>query len=131
VVQPRFRPDDVLNAIERERVTSFFVVPTMLDALTRHPHWECSDLTSLRTVLVGGAPPTEETLRAWTERGLPVQQGYGTTETAPGVFLLPAQGSAGTVRSVGRAHWWVEGRVVRTDGADVVPGEVGEIIAQG
>jgi acyl-CoA synthetase (AMP-forming)/AMP-acid ligase II len=121
----------VLRAIHTERVTAMFAVPTMMDMLARHPDFGATDVSSLRNVLVGGSPMPDRTLRAWAERGVGVQQGFGMTETAPGVFFLTAEDAFRKAGSAGRAHYWVEGRVVRPDGTGVAPGEIGEVIAQG
>ena len=131
VLQRQFRPEHVLRAIAAERATSMFAVPTMLDLLARHDDFAGTDVSSLRNVYVGGAPLPDRTLRVWAERGVGVQQGFGMTETAPGVFLLTAEDAARKPGSAGRPHFWVEGRVVRPDGADVAPGEIGEVVAQG
>ncbi|MEU2201582.1 long-chain fatty acid--CoA ligase [Isoptericola sp. NPDC019482] len=131
VLQQQFRPEAVLRAIAGERATSMFAVPTMLDLLARHELFPATDVSSLRNVVVGGSPLPDRTLRAWADRGVPIEQGYGMTETAPGVFLLTAADAERKHGSAGRPHFWVEGRVVRADGGDVAPGEIGEVVAQG
>ncbi|MFH5824319.1 long-chain fatty acid--CoA ligase [Georgenia sp. AZ-5] len=131
IIQHAFKPEAVLRTIQAERVTSMFAVPAMMDALALHPDFAGTDLTSLRNVLVGGSPLPDRMLRTWAERGVAVQQGFGMTETAPGIFLLLAEDAFRKSGSAGRPHFWVEGRVVRPDGTDVAPGEIGEVIAQG
>lgn len=131
VIHHQFNAGDVLAAIGAHGVTSMFAVPAMMDALAMHPGFSSADLRTLRSVLVGGAPLPERMLRTWHERGVQVQQGYGMTETAPGVFLLLAEDSFRKSGSAGRPHFFTEGRVVRPDGSDIGPGEHGEVIAQG
>lgn len=130
-VHQRFDPAAVLRTIETERVTSLFAVPAMMDAMSQHEDFARTDLTSLRSVLVGGAPLPDRMLRTWGERGIGVMQGFGMTETAPGIFLLTAADSLRKPGSAGRSHFFVEGRVVTPDGRDVLPGQHGEVIAQG
>jgi fatty-acyl-CoA synthase len=131
VVQPGFRPERVLAAIEAERVTSMFAVPAMMDSLASHPDFATADLSSLTNVVVGGSPLPDRMLRTWGERGIGIQQGFGMTETAPGIYLLTAEDSLRKPGSAGRNHFFTEGRVVRPDGTDVAPGESGEVLAQG
>jgi O-succinylbenzoate-CoA ligase len=131
IIQHAFKPEAVLETIAAERVTSMFAVPAMMDSLALHPAFAGTDLSSLRNVLVGGSPLPDRMLRTWADRGVAVQQGFGMTETAPGIFLLISEDSFRKSGSAGRPHFWVEGRVVTPDGRDVAPGEIGEVIAQG
>jgi fatty-acyl-CoA synthase len=85
VMLPRFDPAQVLETIERERVTDAFFVPTMAQALLTAPSCAKSDLSSLRRVMLGGAATPPALLHALDER-LPecsVMCGYGLTETSP------------------------------------------------
>ena len=56
ILQQGFDPDLVLNTIAAERVTTSFFVPTMIYALLDHPRTRHADLSSLRTIIYGGAP---------------------------------------------------------------------------
>ncbi|KAE8764254.1 acyl-CoA synthetase [Georgenia thermotolerans] len=131
IIQHGFKPTTVLETIAAEGVTSMFAVPAMMDALALEPTFPGTDLSSLRNVLVGGSPLPDRMLRTWADRGVAVQQGFGMTETAPGIYLLLNEDAFRKSGSAGRPHFWVEGRVVTPDGRDVAPGEIGEVIAQG
>ena len=131
IIQPAFKPETVLRTIATEGVTSLFAVPAMMDSLSQQPEFAATDLSSLRNVLVGGSPLPDRMLRTWAARGVAVQQGFGMTETAPGIFVLLGEDSFRKPGSAGRPHFWVEGKVVGPDGAEVAPGEIGEVIAQG
>ncbi|MFD1504344.1 long-chain fatty acid--CoA ligase [Georgenia yuyongxinii] len=131
IIQPGFKPDRVLATIAAEKVTSVFAVPAMMDALASHPDFAATDLSSLTNVVVGGSPLPDRMLRTWAARGIGIQQGFGMTETAPGIYLLTAEDSLRKPSSAGRNHFFTEGRVVRLDGTDVAPGENGEVIGQG
>ena len=100
VIVRRFDPAETLRVIEEQRVTSFFAVPTMLDAMAREPGFRSRDLSALRTVGAAGAPLPLPTLRTWLDRGVTMQQAYGMTEAAPGCTVLA---SADAVRKVGSA----------------------------
>ncbi|WP_182358312.1 acyl-CoA synthetase [Tomitella gaofuii] len=143
VVLPRWDAGGFLRTVERERITSAFVVPTMLTMLLDHPDLHAADLSSLRTIGVGGAPVSPTRLReAVRAFGPIVMQGYGLGETTSGITVLTrddvARGAAAAtpedeelLRSCGRPMFDTEVRVVGDDGAPLPPGEIGEITARG
>ncbi|MGP3969218.1 acyl-CoA synthetase [Streptomyces sp. 6N223] len=119
VLAESFDPGGVLGLIARHRVTFMFGVPTMFELMARHAHWRQADLTSLRTLTCGGAPLPPELAAAYRERGLTLRQGYGMTETAPGVLLR------------GVPHFFTDVRVARPDLSPVRDGETGEVLVSG
>jgi long-chain acyl-CoA synthetase len=140
VIVPGFEPVAVLEAIQRERVTTTLLVPTMINFLVHHPRVGDYDLSSLRRILYGASPmPVELLRRAHHILGCALIQAYGLTETSPMLTMLPSQyvaleGDEAKVKrlsSCGRAIPGVRVRVVNDADEDVKPGEVGEIIAQG
>ena len=132
----RFDPEDALAAIERERATTCLLVPTMLNALLNAPTFGDHDLSSLRLVFYGGGPMPLPVLRRAIEAiGCSFTQGYGLTETIEATFLTSADhaldGEPARERrlaSAGREAVNAEVRVVDDDGADLGPGELGEIL---
>ncbi|MEU8976528.1 long-chain fatty acid--CoA ligase [Streptomyces monashensis] len=126
---PRFEPGAVLDAIARDRATVFEGVPTMYAALLQHP--ADADVSSLRMCVSGGASLPVEVLHGFERRfGCMVLEGFGMSETSPVVsFNHPDRprkpGSVGTpIRDV-------EVRLLDASGADVAPGEVGELAVRG
>jgi fatty-acyl-CoA synthase len=144
VVLPRVDPAAILAAVELRRVTSFAAVPTILEMICEHPDWERRDVSSLRVVVYGGAPVAERVARRWLARGVPLVQGYGLTETSPGVYLALPDGAAARPTSVGVPHFFtdvallVDGQPTAPTGpngsahdtADP-PGRVGEVLVRG
>jgi fatty-acyl-CoA synthase len=125
----------VLARIGEAGVTSFSAVPTMLQMMVEHPGWESAKLDSLHTVLYGGSPVQERVARAWLDRGVQVQQGYGMTEAAPGVYMVPRGARpnrpVGGVVSVGVPHFATEVAMLR-DGVRVPVGpEPAELVVRG
>ena len=126
----------MLAAIERERATTCLLVPTMLNALLNAPTFGDHDLSSLRLVFYGGGPMPLPVLRRAIEAiGCSFTQGYGLTETIEATFLTAADhaldGEPARERrlaSAGREAVNAEVRVVDDDGADLGPGELGEIL---
>ncbi|MFK8844436.1 acyl-CoA synthetase [Streptomyces sp. Ac-502] len=101
VLLETFDAGAALEAVERHRVTSLFGVPTMFRRIAAHPRWPDADLSSLRTLVCGGAPTPQPLIDTFAHRGLTLRQGYGMTEAAPGVLLThdgrtdPGRGRAG------------------------------------
>ncbi|WP_413755601.1 acyl-CoA synthetase [Streptomyces sp. MMBL 11-3] len=131
VIVRRFDPAATLRIIQEQRVTSFFAVPTMLDAMAREPGFHDRDLSALRTVGAAGAPLPLPTLRTWLDRGVTVQQAYGMTEAAPGCTVLASADAVRKVGSAGKPLFFTDLRVVRPDGTDTAVDEVGEVLVQG
>jgi fatty-acyl-CoA synthase len=84
VMVKKFDPVEVLELIQRERVTHFSMVPTMAIALINHPSLGEYDLSSLEYVMIGGAASPPELIRDVEKRlGCRCYAGYGMTETTP------------------------------------------------
>ncbi|HEX6211495.1 MAG TPA: long-chain fatty acid--CoA ligase [Methylomirabilota bacterium] len=129
VLQRRFVPDQALDAIQRERATMFFAVPTIFITLLAMDlgRW---DLASLRYDFSAAATMPQEISRRWTERfGRPVYEGYGLTECSP--FACYNHDFRHKFGSVGTAVENVELRILDDDGHELPRGEWGEICIQG
>lgn len=68
IMHETFDPKQALRAIEQERVTWFPGAPTMYIMMLGSPDLKTTDLSSLRTAIVGGAPCTPDTIRAMKEK---------------------------------------------------------------
>jgi fatty-acyl-CoA synthase len=132
VLQRAFDPGRTLAAIEEHRVTTFFGVPAMFQFMSLHPDFATADLSSLRVAVCGGAPCPEPLLRLYGERGVPMQQGYGLTETSPMVSFLAPEFSFSKLGSSGRTPLFTEIKLVDGDGEIVhEPGAPGEVMVRG
>src|SRR5437867_11385527 len=144
VMVKRFDPLAVLELVERERVTRLHMVPTMAIALLNHPGFEKYNLSSVREVMLGGAPASTALIRQ-VERKIPgcvAMGGYGLTETSPVITLARVKAHlAGDpedvqLRRKATAGYVMAGseiRVVDSHGRDVNPDgrEVGEVMVRG
>jgi long-chain acyl-CoA synthetase len=125
----RFVPDVVLDAIEHERITMFFGVPTIFIALLGMD-LSTRDLSSLRYEMSAASTMPEEMSRRWTARfGRRVYEGYGLTECSP----VAAYNDAVEHRfgSVGRAVRDFTVAIHDEQGREVPRGEWGEIVIRG
>jgi fatty-acyl-CoA synthase len=132
ILTRQFVPSQVLDLIERERVTVFGAVPTMYQMITQAPNWETADLSSLRFCTSGGAPlPVPLVEKYGREKGIRFKQGFGMTEYGPGLFALPAEDAVRKAGSIGRPNFFVDVRVVDSDNNPLGPDEVGELVLKG
>ena len=84
VIVPRFDPTEVLEIVQREKVTHVSMVPTMAYALLSHPKIKEYDLSSLEFVNIGGAASGPSLIREIEQTiGCRAYSGYGLTETTP------------------------------------------------
>ena len=132
VLHRSFDPAACLADIARYGVTTFFGVPAMFLFLSQHPDFAAADLSSIRMFICGGAPLPEPLLRLYLDRGVPIQQGYGLTETAPMVTFLTAEHSLTKLGSAGRPPLFTEVRIADTDNTTVTePLARGEVCVRG
>src|SRR5581483_357581 len=132
---PSFEPAATLRAIAQERCTVLGAVPTMHIAMLAHPDFGKTDVSSLRTGFIGGAPcPLEVMKRLVTDFHMPeVAIVYGMTETSP-VATQSARNDAidRRVGTVGRVHPHVEIRIFDPDTNQVCArGQPGEFQTRG
>jgi acyl-CoA synthetase (AMP-forming)/AMP-acid ligase II len=128
-----FNPAEIMQTIEREKVSSMLLIPAMASFLVLLPDLDKYDASSLKIWLSGASVLPTQTRKAMMERfpGLMVYDAFGQTETGGLVSMLrPSEGER-KVASVGRALPYVEIRVVDDEDRDVPIGEVGEAVYQG
>ncbi|MGZ4649203.1 MAG: AMP-binding protein, partial [Kineosporiaceae bacterium] len=132
---PGFDPAATLQAVQDERCTSLYGVPTMFIAELALPTFADYDLGSLRTGIMAGAPcPVEVMKRVINDMHMDeVTICYGMTETSPVSTQTRADDSLDRrVSTVGRVHPHVEVKVVNPTTRLVVPvGEPGELCTRG
>lgn len=136
----RFQPAELLEAIEKHRVTMCFMVPAMIHALLAEPSIRTRDLSSLRLLSYGAAPMSPARIReAWAAFGPVLAQGYGAGETTGGVVSLSIADHARAISgdkpellsACGRASCESELQVLDDDGRPVQGDAIGEICVRG
>jgi acyl-CoA synthetase (AMP-forming)/AMP-acid ligase II len=131
VVPGDAHPDGILRLTEQHHVTVGFGTPEILESLIRSKLWSTADLSRVRFLITGGAPVPEALIRAYLERGLTLLQGYGLSEAAPVALLLQPEHALSKVGSAGTPPLFVDTRIAGPDGADVGPGQAGELLVRG
>lgn len=131
IVEKEFRPGRAAGLIGRYQVNAMFGVPLMWESIARSEEFADSEMSSLRTAIVGGAAVSPALLKAWADRGVALRQIYGMTE-AGGVATATTRAEALThPDSCGAGSIFTELKVVRSDGTEAGPGEEGEIVVRG
>jgi fatty-acyl-CoA synthase len=129
----RWNAEHVLELVERERVTTLNMIPTMLGDLVEAFGSRTRDLSSLRLLTVAGSAMPEELFhRASAVFGPIIGNIYGMTESSgPVSYLHPEDMRAERIRSGGRPGAYVELVILDDDGRVVEGTEVGEIALAG
>ncbi|NVM54006.1 MAG: AMP-binding protein [Candidatus Helarchaeota archaeon] len=139
ITQGQFDVINTLKTIEKEKVSSLALVPTMLKRFIESPELPKYDLRTLETIIYGAAPITPTILGKALDifPNADFIQVFGQTEASPVLCIMGAldHATARTNRkllaSCGRALSGIEIKVVDADCCEVACGEVGEIIARG
>ncbi len=120
-------PGETLRAVDERSATTLVAVPAVLRSMVEHDDWATADCSTLRFVKSGGGPCRERVMEAWWDRGVDLSQGYGLTECGPNNFAMPDDWPPEKADTVGKPAPAVDARVVDEDGAELPPGEVGEL----
>ncbi|HJW11854.1 MAG TPA: AMP-binding protein, partial [Albitalea sp.] len=130
ILLPQFDVDATLAAIEREQVTHIMLVPAQIVALLASPRFDPRRLASLECILSLGAPMLQEH-KDRLHAALPGRfyELYGLTEGF--VTVLDRNDALRKSGSVGVPPPFYAMRIVRDDGRDAAPGEIGEIAGRG
>jgi fatty-acyl-CoA synthase len=130
-----FDPLATLQAIEKERCTAVYGVPTMFIAELNHPRLSEFDLSSLRTGVMAGSPCPIEIMRAVVDKlgAREMTIGYGLTEASPIITQTEAADSVERrVSTVGKPYPGLEVRIVEPGTLrPLTPGQPGELIVRG
>jgi acyl-CoA synthetase (AMP-forming)/AMP-acid ligase II len=133
IIHRVFEAPDVVDEIERSRITTVWLAPAMVNAIMGLPDIEKRDLSSVRLVIGGGEkmpiPLIERLQRTFPSAWF--ADAYGLTETVSGDTFLDKESTVTKVGSVGRPCLYLEVDVWDQDGAALPPGERGEVVLRG
>lgn len=139
VIMPRFDITEMMQLIERHRIHSLTVVPTMMHMILNHPDFPRFDLSSVGQITLGGSPTPrdllEKVIAAFPTAKL--NNGYGMTEMSPMLAALTSDyhvlegPKGGKLNSVGRPVPYLDIRIFDENDRERLQGEIGEIVARG
>lgn len=131
VILPRFHVEEVLETIQKQKVTLFPGAPTMYIALINHPKINEYDLSSIKTCVSGSAPLPHEVQDTFERvTGGKLVEGYGLSEASPVTHcnLLWGERKEG---SIGIPYPDTESRIISETGEEADVNEVGELVVKG
>jgi len=129
-IHARFTPDSTLATIANERPTLTVLVPATIQAVSEHPAWASTDLTCLKAISTGSSIVPPHLIARFTDRGIPVLQVYGSTETCP-ISVYTRLGGEARAGSTGLPGLCCESKVIDDSGNEVAAGTAGEIVVRG
>jgi fatty-acyl-CoA synthase len=130
-IHSRFTPEATLAAIAHERPTLTVLVPATIQAVTEHPDWASTDLSSLKAISTGSTIVPPHLIDRFVARGVPVLQVYGSTETCPVSIYTRLGGDLSRIGSTGLPGLCCEAAVIDDSGIELPPDTPGEIAVRG
>lgn len=133
VIRRNFDPRQVLADIEKYAVQQAFLVPAMLSAMQGVDEFETANIGSLRALICAGAPVPPIVIKQYEHKGVPVQQAWGLTETAPFATYLPTELTYAKPGSCGLPMPYCEVKIVDPSTGEEVAnsGDTGEMWVKG
>ena len=133
IIHRVFEASDVVDEIERSRVTTVWLAPAMVNAIMALPDIDQRDLSSVRLVINGGEkmpiPLIERLQRTFPSAWF--ADTYGLTETVSGDTFLDSESLVTKLGSVGRPCLYLELDIWDEHGTSLPPGERGEVVMRG
>ena len=130
-IHSRFTPEATLTAIERDRPTLTVLVPATIQAVSDHPGWSTTDLSSLKAISTGSTIVPQHLIDRFVARGVPVLQVYGSTETCPIAVYTRLGGDLSHEGSTGLPGLCCEAVIIDDAGRELPPEVPGEIALRG
>ncbi|MCB0580491.1 MAG: long-chain fatty acid--CoA ligase [Phaeodactylibacter sp.] len=128
----KFDASTVLRLLQEEDVTLFMGVPTMLRMMAEVPEFEEATFPSLYYIIVGGEPMPIPLIERWQlAKGVAIRQGYGMTEVGPNLTSLHQNDAIRKKGSIGRPNFYVDIRIVDSQGQEVAENTAGELLLRG
>ncbi len=132
VIMRKWTPDEMLELIDREKVTFFFCVPTQFQMMLQSPYFETTTFKTIRFLTSGGAPLPVPIIKAYRDaHGVVFKQGFGMTEFGPGIFSMGPEYAEKKAGSIGMPNYFVDARVVGEGNRPLPPNTVGELVLKG
>ena len=134
IIMRDFDPSAALELMTNpdHRVTHLLGVPANFLFMSQDPAFETASFPTNQICGVGGSPTPEPLIRTWADKGLPLQQAFGMTETSPMVLSLGPEDAVTKIGAAGKPGMHTQVRIVDDNGDDVTkPGVTGELWVRG
>lgn len=119
---PRFDLQRFCELVQQHKASASYIVPPVALLLSKHPLVANYDLSSLKVMTSAAAPLTKELIHAVHNRlNIPLQQGYGLSETSPGATFQEGNEAFDFPGSVGKLLPNVTAKVVDLESGEEVP----------
>ena len=128
-----FLPQKFFKIVEKERVTTYTAVPSLLLMLLEYKYYKNYDISSLRTICFGGGVSNKDSLLEAMDKFPNIRfiHTYGQTEAAPRITALLPDKAKGKIGSVGKVIPNICLKIIDEHNNVVDSGEIGEIIIKG
>ena len=126
-----FDAEQVLHAIVNDRSNLAVILPAHMPLLQALPDWDTADFSSLRSVITGSTIIPDVMTAFWHQRGVPLIQSYGCSETCPIAIHQTAGNAFQTEGTIGFPAMHCDIRIIDNNGNDCAVDIPGEILVRG
>ena len=131
VLASMFNPTEAIANLNSYKCTIVLLVPTMYHMMVNTDEFKKQDFPTVKTFLSGGAPCPLEIYEEFMRKGLSFKEGYGLTEAGPNNFYMDPSKVKEKRGSVGKPMLFNSIKLMREDGTETGPDEVGELSIKG
>ncbi|WP_462411213.1 acyl-CoA synthetase [Neobacillus sp. Marseille-QA0830] len=131
VIGEQFTGPKTVESINRYGCTIILLVPTMYHSLIQTEEFQTGSFPTMRVFLSGAAPCPLSIYEAFQKKGLAFKEGYGLTEAGPNNFYISPEQAQIKRGSVGKPMLFNTIKIIKSDGHETRPNEVGELLIRG
>lgn len=131
IIGNQFDAQNAVGSINYHRCTIVLLVPTMYHLIVQTKEFHQSDFPSMKVFLSGGAPCPLDIYEKFQKKGLIFKEGYGLTEAGPNNFYIDPKDVFKKRGSVGKSMLFNTIKLLKSDGHEAGPNEVGELVLKG
>lgn len=133
VYMRRFKTKDMLEVIEKEKITVAIMVPAILWLMINHAEFQNYSMDSFRVTCIGGSPKSGDVFKEIRKKlpKLKLTEAFGMTETHTMDIIMTDEEMDDHLDSVGRPSPLTEVKIVDQEGKDCPPGVSGELLFRG
>lgn len=131
-ILPKFDAERTLRLLEENKSSLFMALPTMLMTMQKTVVFKEVNLESLRYIISGGEKVPFELVSYWkAEKNIYIRPGYGLTEAGPSITSLHHEMAQLKPNSIGKPNFYLDIKIVDTNGRPVKPYDIGELCIKG